>query len=263
MSEDSKNSTGSDQAKASTKSADARKREAQKAAEKNARIMRGEQSRSVRFGLIGLGVVAVVAAIVFFVMHGSGGGAVEGPRGAGADTGYEYVPDTVDENAPKPEHTLVKYVDLQCPGCAELERKTSYGVDYLAQQGKVKVEYRVVSFLDRASKNNYSSRAANAVACVYEKDPKKAATMVGNLLATQPEEGTEGPSDEVLDYFAQSIGVKDAKDCITSGKWNDWVKYVSKESDLEHTPTITLDGEVLDVSQEDPMTVITKALAGK
>lgn len=223
----------------------------------------GDTGNGFKYFLIGAGVVAiaVVAVLVAIMGRGGGGSPVEGPRGLAADAGYVYTPE--QKPAEEPKHTVVKYVDLQCPGCAELERKTSYELNRLADEGKIKVEYRVVSFLDKASTNKYSSRAANAVASVYEQDPAKAADMVSLLLASQPKEGGPGHTNDVLNYYAKSLGVENTKASIDSGKWNDWVAYVTATADLKHTPTVLVDGKEVDTSNQDPLEAIKKALDEK
>ena len=63
------------------------------------------------------------------------------------------------------------------------------------EAGEVRVEYRIVSFLDGASPNAYSSRAANALMAVQDTaGPEAFAALHDTLFANQPEEGTAGPT---------------------------------------------------------------------
>jgi hypothetical protein len=60
--------------------------------------------------------------------------------------------------------------------------------------GKVKVEYRMVSFLDRASKNEYSSRAANAALRRADTAGPDAFQKFHDLLYAEPAGGGHGRS---------------------------------------------------------------------
>jgi protein-disulfide isomerase len=78
--------------------------------------------------------------------------------------------------------------------------------------GKVKVEYHVVSFLDRASKNDYSSRAANALYAVADTAGPEAFQKMHDLLyQNQPAEGSAGPEDDQLIAWAVEAGADKAK----------------------------------------------------
>ena len=54
------------------------------------------------------------------------------------------------------------------------------------------MEYRPLGFLDSRSTTNYSSRAANAAACVVNESPEKYSDFVNVLFAKQPAEGGAG-----------------------------------------------------------------------
>ena len=64
--------------------------------------------------------------------------------------------------------TITIYEDPQCPVCAQLEAEVADDVAAAVEAGEVRVEYRIVSFLDQASTNDYSSRAANALVAAYD-----------------------------------------------------------------------------------------------
>ena len=70
-----------------------------------------------------------------------------------------------DESAPT---TITVYEDLQCPVCQAFEAATGDAVDRRSADGKVKVEYRPIAFLDDASTTDYSSRALNALMVVLD-----------------------------------------------------------------------------------------------
>ena len=80
------------------------------------------------------------------------------------------------------------YEDFMCPVCGDLEAATRAWLPRYAAQGKVRVIYRPVAFLNRMSNGTeYSTRAANAYAVVLdEAGPEAAATFHDLLFDHQP-----------------------------------------------------------------------------
>ena len=67
------------------------------------------------------------------------------------------------------------------------------------EDGKVKVEYRPIAFLDDASTTDYSSRALNALMVVLDESGQDAFEAYHRLLfENQPAEGTAGLTDDQL-----------------------------------------------------------------
>jgi protein-disulfide isomerase len=62
--------------------------------------------------------------------------------------------------------TLKLYEDLQCPVCDEFEKVDGAQIRAAIADGKVKVDYHMVAFLDGESTTHYSSRALNAAMAV-------------------------------------------------------------------------------------------------
>ena len=88
---------------------------------------------------------------------------------------------------------IVLYEDPQCPNCAQLEAAVGEDLAAAVAAGDVKVEYRIVSFLDDASSNDYSSRAANALVAAYDvSGPEVFEALHRTLFAEQTPEG--GPA---------------------------------------------------------------------
>jgi protein-disulfide isomerase len=209
---------------------------------------RAEQRR--RWTMIGtvLAVVAViVAGAVWFSRGdttGEGPTAVAGaPRGA---TGYGVV--LGQEDAPT---SVVIYEDFQCPICADFEQATAEQVAAGIEAGKVEVEYRVVSFLDQASENEYSSRAANAAAVVLDTAGPEAFKRFHDILfQNQPAEGTAGPENSQLIQWAVEAGADEAEVSagIENGEFDQWVvdatDAMSKDG-VTGTPTVVIDGQKL------------------
>ena len=82
---------------------------------------------------------------------------------------------------------------LHLPRLQELRgARTTRPLTKLRNEGKITVEYRPLGFLDSRSTTNYSSRAANAAACVVNESPEKYSDFVDLLFDKQPAEGSAG-----------------------------------------------------------------------
>ncbi|HSX68146.1 DsbA family protein [Nocardioides sp.] len=217
-------------------------------AERAAAVRRTEEAASRRRNLYVVAAVAAVLALVVTI-----GVLVQGRRdttGAAVDT----VPSGVtaehgvvvgEEDA---ERTVVIYEDFQCPACGLLESATSEAVRQGVADGTVKVEYRIVSFLDRASANAYSSRAANAALAVHEVAGADAfAAFHDALFAAQPEEGTAGPTnDELIEQAVKAgAGRAEVTPLIEDGTFDAWVVAATdamSKAGVRSTPTAIIDG---------------------
>lgn len=156
------------------------------------------------------------------------------------------------EDAGSPVEVAI-YEDFQCPYCAQLEESAR---DYLEEQlidGAITVEYRIVSFLDQASANEYSSRAANAALCVFDDaGPGAFYEFHATLFENQPEEGTAGPENDELTTYASDAGA-DVADCIADGAMDDQVVKTTQQMTGEGvtgTPAVFVDGEAVELSSE-------------
>ena len=93
--------------------------------------------------------------------------------------------------------TVEIYYDYMCPACGAFEAVNGDELDRLMTEGVARIELRPISFLDEQSEGTrYSTRAANAFATVVDSAPDLAWTFHRALYADQPDEGTEGLSDE-------------------------------------------------------------------
>ena len=213
-------------------------------------------------------VTAVVAALIVVVGLGylvtttldDSGQAAATPSGT---DGYAVV--VGDADAPT---TLSFYEDPQCPICQQFEGAVGEDVAQAVADGEVKVEYHVVSFLDSASANEWSSRAANALMVVQDLEGPEAFVAMHDLLYdNQPQEGTAGPSDAQLVAWAVEAGAEEgpARQGIESGKFDQWVvnatDQMSKDG-VNGTPTVFVDGEKVDGTPADAVAAVQQALAG-
>ncbi|MDQ0802443.1 DsbA family protein [Arthrobacter sp. SLBN-112] len=140
---------------------------------------------------------------------------------------------------------VVLYVDFICPVCKNFETQYNDQLTSLRNDGKITVEYRPLGFLDSRSTTNYSSRAANAAACVANTAPEKYADYFNALYAQQPAEGSAGLSDNDLKKMASDMGVNIGS-CVDDKTYRPYVKYTTKEASaigVSGTPTVFVDGK--------------------
>ncbi len=147
--------------------------------------------------------------------------------------------------------TVDIYEDFMCPFCGQFEAASADTIDALLDTGEVQVRYHLISFLDRASTDRYSTRAMNALGVVLDStDAETAAEFKSLLFANQPPEGGAGLSDDQLIELAVQAGADEAE---VSGPINDlafeqWVKNAtdaSSRAGVNSTPTVKVDGEAL------------------
>jgi protein-disulfide isomerase len=150
-----------------------------------------------------------------------------------------------DAEAGKPVK-VVLYIDFICPVCKNFEAQYNETLTKLRDEGKITVEYRPLGFLDSRSTTNYSSRAANAAACVVNESPEKYSDFVNALFDKQPAEGSAGLSDDDLKKMATEVGAKSIDSCIEQKTYRPWVKYTTQEAaaiGVSGTPTVIVDGK--------------------
>lgn len=238
-----------------------------------------KRERSIITSAIVVVVVALIGLAAFGVTKLSGDNAenttLVAPKGATDDYGIEYT--TADLAAADPsaapatpatgEPVKVElYEDFQCPACRQFE--AAYG-DYLKQQlaaGAITIVYRPYSFLDRASSNQYSSRSTNVAMCVLEDSGvAKYADFHDYLYANQPDEGGAGPENPELIDAAEQIGLTNTstfEQCVRTDKFGPWIEKARDEGsqrEVTGTPTVFVDGKVVDLTKQDLRDAIDEA----
>jgi protein-disulfide isomerase len=201
-------------------------------------------------------VVLVLVAVVTAVILGSrdkeaattaGGSAL--PKNVAA-MGAGIV---VNPGAPATVPTLDLYEDFQCPVCAKFEEIFGLQIVDMVKANQIRLVAHPLSFLDDNLRNDSSNRAANAAACAADADKflqYHAATFQG-----QPTQEGAGYTDAQLKQFAGTAGITGAAlttwdQCYTAKSHNQWVESVQTQSEkdgVNGTPTIKLDGKVLDL----------------
>jgi len=232
-------------------------------AERAAAALRHQQTleRRRQFAIVG----AVVAVLVIIggatwlaISRGDTTGETVAASGTPANTdGYAVV---VGEAAAPT--TLTFYEDPQCPACAQFESAVNADVSQGISDGTVKVEYRIVSFLDRASTNEFSSRAANALFVVADTAGPEVFKKFHDLLyENQPAEGGAGPDDDQLISWAVESG---ADESAVRAKIEDnaFEQFVVNATDqwskdgYNSTPTVLVNG----TASDDPVNDVLAAV---
>lgn len=228
-------------------------------AERAAR-MRAEQHAAERrrrqlwiSGGVAIALVVIVAASIGIYRSTSSVTATASHAPAHTTSDYGYVveaasPEAADADADAEAPRVVAYEDFLCPYCAQFESESGAWLLKQAQAGAIVLEYRPIAFLDQNSTTDYSTRAADAAACVADDAGTDAfADMHQELFARQPAEGSAGLTDDQLAQLATSAGADEdsVSSCIDGATFEDWVaKATDQASDdgVSGTPTITVDG---------------------
>ncbi|HVX45331.1 MAG TPA: thioredoxin domain-containing protein, partial [Mycobacteriales bacterium] len=153
------------------------------------------------------------------------------------------------KNAPV---TVDVYEDFICPACEQFETHDKATVAGMIKDGTAKFRYIPLGYLDRFSTTRYSSRAANAAACM----PSVAAFKKFHdlLYANQPEENSAGLTDQKLISYGKQAGADEATmtSCVNSEQYKGWVAKITDDAskdNVTHTPTIRIGGKEIQNSQ--------------
>jgi protein-disulfide isomerase len=144
------------------------------------------------------------------------------------------------------------YEDFQCPACKELERVSGPTLKNLAAEGLAKVVFHPITIFSQEPTKSNSVRAGAAARCVA--DGKQWVAFHDILYRNQPSETAEGFTTDQLVTWGKEAGVTTPgfEACVTSQKHAqaqlDQSRRVMAEQQLQGTPTIKLNGEVIDNS---------------
>ncbi|AZZ49228.1 DsbA family protein [Rathayibacter rathayi] len=135
------------------------------------------------------------------------------------------------------------YVDYLCPYCSQFEKTNAEQLQSWLTEGAITLEIHPVAILDSSSAGSaYSSRAANAAACVADEDPDHFLAVNAALFAQQPAEGTTGLSDDALRTLVVGAGVTNDNvlACMTSGEFRPWVTAATTRATTQPVPNSSL-----------------------
>jgi protein-disulfide isomerase len=237
---------------AKKKSTATRRAESQAASERAAAIREQQERLERRRRTVGVSAaVLVVLALIFGI-----GYAVQSSRdttGQSATPPAAAVKYGIPVGASSAPVTVSIYEDFMCPICGALESTSRSWLQQYVDQGKVRVDYHVISILDRSSNGSeYSTRSANAMAVVLDTSGAKVAKKFHDLLyENQPSEGSSGLTDQQLIDLAVKAGAARAAVTkpIKDRAFEQWVKNgtdaASKLPGFQGTPTAYVDGKKL------------------
>jgi protein-disulfide isomerase len=232
--------------------------------ERAAAALREQRAAERRRSFLIVGAVVAVLAVIggltwFAISRGDTTGQAVAESGIPGNTdGYAVV--VGDADAPL---TMKFYEDPQCPICQQFEAAVGNKVDAAIADGKIKVEYHIVSFLDRSSDNEYSSRAANALYVVADTaGPDVFAKYHKLLYDNQPQEGTAGPDDDQLIAWAVQAGADEdaVRQPIEDKVYGQWLENATDQMSKDGvtgTPGVFIDDQM----QPDPGTAVNAVLA--
>jgi protein-disulfide isomerase len=236
-----------------------------------ARIARDEQRRRDRRnrvllqGGLALGAAAVIGVVVVVLLlsvRAPSGGPLN-MRSDGILLGRGFVATETAALAPGEDPvvsqgdaiTIRMYIDYICPYCRQFEETNGDYVASLVDSGQFEVEIHPLSIFDSKSQGaEYSTRAANAAACVANYEPNRFQEFHAALFASQPREGTTGLSNDELAALAEDFDRADEiRSCIADERFTSWVDSASMralrgplpDADVDNvtgTPTVIVDG---------------------
>ncbi|MGV9711683.1 DsbA family protein [Gordonia sp. NPDC003424] len=152
--------------------------------------------------------------------------------------------------------TIDVFEDFMCPYCREFEQQSGAAMSKAVDDGKLRVRYHMLTFLNKMSASgDYSSRAAGAAQCVGEAESKDIFLKFhAALFENQPKEN--GDSDlsnaEMATIAAQQGASAATQKCITDGSMVEQANVAAAQSQNQlskalggqaSTPTVLSAGE--------------------
>ncbi|MBP2707699.1 thioredoxin domain-containing protein [Microbispora sp. RL4-1S] len=213
------------------------------------------EKRRRRLVVASVGLVVVIAAVstVLFQMNRT---TATSYAGALAPVTVQADGTVTMATAGTTKPVLDVYEDFQCPICKEFERINGAQIKRFAAEGKIKVVYHPIAFVNPQG----SLRAAAAAQCV------PAVSWMAyhdELFARQPDERVALTVDD-LKRFAAKAGVTDPAvlSCMASQSHAAQVRQRTQTAfsspDFHGTPTLLLDG----VKVDDDATLTSSGLRG-
>ena len=245
------------------------RRQATREKAKELRDAQRKQEKRNRFLLQG-GIVVVVLAViagVAFILTSAIRPPAPGPSNMASDgivigaelevvktpalaAGAVPVATRVDPNIPN----IRIYVDYLNQVSGQFQQANAEQLATWAEKGTAPVEYHPIAILTgRSAGSQYSLRAANAAACVANFAPNSFFDFNTLMFENQPEEGTEGHSDDKLKKFVAKASETDAgtapagpaqgnvESCIDNSSYKSWVQAATDRATTQAVPRSSLD----------------------
>ncbi|MGW1022508.1 DsbA family protein [Streptomyces sp. NPDC002577] len=204
--------------------------------------------------------VLVLAGVIGVVAANSGedktdtSGPVVAPSGA---TGQDKLVIPVGQDTAK--STLTVWEDFRCPACKNFEDTYRSTIHELTTAGKLRVEYRLATLIDKNLGGSGSLHAANAAACAQGAGKFTAYHDV--LYENQPEETDDAfaKNSKLIELARKVDGLVTPtfEKCVNDGTHNSWVAKSNEAfqaGNFGGTPTVLLNGKKVYGDQNNPLT---------
>lgn len=177
------------------------------------------------------------------------------PRGATEDkSGIAVGTGPVDMDA---------YIDFQCPFCKQFELASGEAINLLLDRQVIRFIRHPMNFLDAASTNHYSTRAAAAAAAAS--DAGRFNEYAEALFENQPPEGGPGLTDDQLIALGRDIGITDPTFAheIQEGRYLPWPSFVTARATARGvggTPSVFVQGVPVPARPDLILAAVTRVL---
>ncbi|MFW0792454.1 thioredoxin domain-containing protein [Gordonia sp. CPCC 205515] len=117
--------------------------------------------------------------------------------------------------------TIDVFEDFMCPYCKEFEQQSGAAIAKAVDDGKLRVRYHMLTFLNKVSASgDYSSRSAGAAQCVGEGESKDVFLKFHSaLFAKQPAENgdTDLSNADLAKIAAEQGASPETQKCVSDG----------------------------------------------
>ena len=155
---------------------------------------------------------------------------------------------TVTENVP----TVSLYYDYSCPYCKIFALEYEPSLEQAARDGKINLEFRVLSILDHYfAGEQYSTRATNASIAVLEANPDVWLSFNKLMFLNQPEGGTSLTDERIQEIGVEAGLTEEQASAITVRQYFNWIERRTDDelaTDITGVPTVSVDGRMIDIS---------------
>lgn len=262
------------------------RREAAREKSKKLRNQQRRKERRTRFFVQSAVIIAAIAivAVVFLVVTSSIRPPSAGPSNMASDgilIGQDLVavstPAIAAGELPTPNVrdetsgviSIQIFLDYMCPVCGAFEQTNGEQIKTLVNSGAATIEIFPFSILDYASQGTqYSTRAANAAACVANYSPNQFYefnTLMFDPTVQPAENGTGLTDDQLISVTAQAQveSADTVATCIKDQRFTGWVKDAhdrhladgvpnSNVTTVTSTPTVIVNGVQYTGAVNDP-----------
>jgi len=270
------------------------KNERREAARDKARVLREQhkkkdrRTRIVLQGSLAVLVLAIVGVVGLVIVDSvrppSPGPANMLSDGVKIGEGFKAVPTAaLQPNAtPVPSKAnaanvidLQVYIDYQCRYCGDFEATNAAQIKKWVSTGAATLEIHPLAILDQSSLGKkYSTRAANAAACVANFSPNQFFDFSALMFTNQPKENTEGRTDNQIISLTKQAKVSKADSiatCITDQDFKSWTNAATARATadplagtdvkkLAGTPTVIINGKKYNGAIDNPLDFATAVL---